>query len=84
MKTMNIAIPETLRAYVRRQVKQRGYSSVSEYLRTLIRADLKQESLAHFETDILKGLESGPATLMTHNDWQEIRKEVKRRSAKHA
>jgi hypothetical protein len=35
------------------------------------------------EAEYLKGLESGPATLMTQQDWQEIREEVRRRVAKH-
>ena len=77
---MNIAIPEKLKAYVRRQVAERGYSSVSEYMRNLIRADLKQQTHTALETKILKGLESGPMTPMAREDWQKIRYEVKRRS----
>ena len=80
MNTMNIAIPEKLKAFVRRQVAERGYSSVSEYMRNLIRADLKQQTHTTLEAEILKGLESGPMTPMVREDWQKIRYEVKRRS----
>jgi antitoxin ParD1/3/4 len=81
MNTMNIAIPEQLKAFVQRQVARRGYSSVSEYVRDLIRGDQERQAIAALETEILKGLDSGPATPMTTEDWQDIRTEVRRRSA---
>jgi len=81
MNTMNIAIPERLKAFVQREVERRGYSSVSEYVRDLIRGDQERQAIAALEADILKGLESGPSTPMTQEDWQAIRYEVRRRSA---
>jgi antitoxin ParD1/3/4 len=82
MDTMNIAIPEQLKAFVQRQVERRGYSSVSEYVRDLIRGDQERQAIAGLEADILKGLESGPSTPMTQEDWQSIRHEVRRSAAK--
>jgi antitoxin ParD1/3/4 len=81
MNTMNIAIPEQLKSFVQRQVERRGYSSVSEYVRDLIRGDQERQAIAALEVDILKGLESGPSTPMTQEDWQAIRHEVRRRAA---
>ena len=83
MNTMNIAIPKQLKSFVQRQVERRGYSSVSEYVRDLIRGDQESQAIAMLEAEYLKGLESGPATPMTQQDWQEIREEVRRRVAKH-
>jgi antitoxin ParD1/3/4 len=82
MDTMNIAIPEQLKAFVQRQVERRGCSSVSEYVRDLIRGDQERQAIAGLEADILKGLESGPSTPMTQEDWQSIRHKVRRRAAK--
>jgi antitoxin ParD1/3/4 len=62
-------------------VERRGYSSVSEYVRDLIRGDQERQAIAALEVDILKGLESGPSTPMTQEDWQAIRHEVRRRAA---
>jgi antitoxin ParD1/3/4 len=76
MNTMNIAIPEQLKSFVQRQVERRGYSSVSEYVRDLIRGDQERQAMTALETEILKGLDSGPATPMTKKDWQDIRAEV--------
>jgi antitoxin ParD1/3/4 len=81
MNTMNIAIPEQLKSFVQRQVERRGYSSVSEYVRDLIRGDQERQAIAALEVDILKGLESGPSTPMTQEDWQAIRHEVRSRAA---
>jgi antitoxin ParD1/3/4 len=83
MNTMNIAIPKQLKSFVQRQVERRGYSSVSEYVRDLIRGDQESQAIAMLEAEFLKGLESGPSTPMTQQDWQEIREEVRRRVAKH-
>jgi len=83
MNTMNIAIPKQLKSFVQREVLRRGYSSVSEYVRDLIRGDQESQAITMLEAEYLKGLESGPATPMTQQDWQEIREEVRRRVAKH-
>ena len=53
------------------------------YVRDLIRGDQESQAIAMLEAEYLKGLESGPATPMTQQDWQEIREEVRRRVAKH-
>ena len=81
MNAMNIALSPKLKAFVQREVQRRGYSSVSEYMRELIRGELERQELARLEAEIIKGLESGPATPMTQKDWQDIRAEVQRRSA---
>jgi antitoxin ParD1/3/4 len=79
---MNIAIPEQLKSFVQRQVERRGYSSVSEYVRDLIRGDQERQAMSALEAEFLKGLDSGPSTLMTAQDWQDIREEVRSRPAK--
>jgi antitoxin ParD1/3/4 len=57
MSTMNISLPEELKAFVDQQVKTRGYTSSSEYLRELIR---KEQDRAKLRGLLLEGLESGP------------------------
>ncbi len=81
MDTMNIALPDTMKQYVHDQVAQGGYSSVSEYVRELIRTDQTQKARQALEVEILKGLNSGESSPMTDDDWQAIRQEVRRRHA---
>lgn len=78
MDTMNIAIPEKLKSFAQHQVERRGYSSVSEYVRDLIRGDQeRQTALAALEAEIIKGIESGPSTPMTKDDWQALHQKVR-------
>jgi len=79
METMNIALPKSMKVFVQAQVTDRGYSSASEYIRDLIRADHDERAWTALETEILKGLKSGKSTPMTADDWKAIRKEIHKR-----
>ena len=39
MATINISLPDEMRAFVEKEAKKEGYSTVSEYLRGLIRQE---------------------------------------------
>ncbi|ODT63860.1 type II toxin-antitoxin system ParD family antitoxin [Phenylobacterium sp.] len=45
MSTMNISLPEALKAFVDEQVAGRGYGTSSEYVRELIRRDQDRQRL---------------------------------------
>jgi antitoxin ParD1/3/4 len=45
MTTMNISLPEALKAFVDEQVTTRGYGTSSEYVRELIRKDRDRQQL---------------------------------------
>ncbi len=79
MQTMNISIPDQLKEFVDRQVDSGRYSSVSEYVRELIREDEKRRAQARLEELLLEGLQSGEATELTPRDWIEIREEARKR-----
>jgi uncharacterized protein (DUF433 family) len=49
-----------------------------------LRAETRQKELAHLNGLLLDGINSGEATPMTADDWQEIRTEVRRRAEKRA
>ncbi|OUL24259.1 transcriptional regulator [Nostoc sp. T09] len=83
MKSINISLPESMRAYVEEKVATGGYSSVSEYFRELVRQDQKRQAAERLETMLLEGLNSGNATEMTTDDWEDIRQAVRERIAKH-
>ncbi len=57
MSTMNISLPESLKAFVDQQV-QAGYSTSSEYVRELIRRDQQR---CHLRGLLLEGAQSPPA-----------------------
>lgn len=45
MPTMNISLPDSLRAFVDEQVEARGFGTSSEYVRELIRKDQERQQL---------------------------------------
>ena len=64
-----------------KKVSKGSYSTVSEYFREFIRQDEQHEAEARLEFLLLQALESGAPTPMTKEDWDDVRKEVKRRAA---
>jgi antitoxin ParD1/3/4 len=76
MQTMNISLPDQMKDFVDGQVGTGRYSSVSEYVRDLIRDDEKRKTQEKLELLLMEGIESGPATELTRADWDEIRREA--------
>ena len=54
------------------RVAEGNYTSASDYIRDLIRADMKHFSQKQLETTLLDGINSDPATKMTRGDWNGI------------
>jgi antitoxin ParD1/3/4 len=75
MQSMNISLPEPLKQYVDGQISTGRYSSASEYVRELIRADEKRKAEEQLEAKLLEGLNSAESEL-TPSDWSAIRKEA--------
>ena len=74
MTTMNISLPDEMKAFIEAQVAQEGFASTSEYLRALIREAQKRKVKQRLEAKIREAVESGPATPMTHEDWVDLLK----------
>lgn len=55
MTTMNISLPDDMKAFVDQQVKSRGYMSSSEYIRDLVR---KAKDIEDFRALIHEGMQS--------------------------
>ena len=81
METMNIALPQSMKSFVQTAIAGGDFSSASEYVRSLIRADQRRRAQEALEAEIVKGLQSGESTPMTSEDWDAIRRQVRRRHA---
>jgi antitoxin ParD1/3/4 len=75
MQSMNISLPEPLKQFVDGQISTGRYSSVSEYVRELIRADEKRKADEWLEAKLLEGLNS-PESELTAADWRNIRQDA--------
>jgi len=70
MTTLNISLPEPLRAFIEEQVAKGGYSTASEYIRQLIRDDQKRQAQNRLEALLLEGLDSGSPHEVSEEWWE--------------
>jgi len=82
MPTMNISLPENLKDFVESQVQSGDYSSVSEFMRTLVRREQKDREREQLELRILDGLGSGDAVEVTPEMWNQLRQRLRGRDGK--
>lgn len=78
MTTMNVSLPDELKAFVDQQVAAHGYASTSEYLRDLIR---KQRDIEQVRQLLLDGANSGPGKRIDDAWFAELRAKARRRTA---
>ena len=73
MASLNVSLPKTLRKYIEDQVKSSGYSTPSEYVRSLIREDQKRKAVERIEELLLEGISSGPPVEVDQAYWDKKR-----------
>lgn len=78
MTTMNVSLPDELKAFVDQQVAAHGYASTSEYLRDLIR---KQRDIEQLRQMLLEGANSGPGKRIDDAWFAKLRAKARRRTA---
>ncbi|BAZ05941.1 type II toxin-antitoxin system ParD family antitoxin [Calothrix sp. NIES-3974] len=79
MTTLNISLPEAMRAFIDSEVVKGGYSTASEYIRDLIRQAQKKAEEQKLEAMLLEGLDSGEAIEVTDEWWEKKRAQIKQR-----
>jgi len=73
MTTVNISVPDSMRAFIDEQVAKGGYSTTSEYIRQLLRQEADRVAQARLETLLLEGLDSGEPIEINDDWWQQKR-----------
>ena len=71
---MNISLPDALKSFVDDQVRSRGYSTSSEYVRELIRKDQDRQRLRGL---LLKGAASAQAVTVDADYFGRLRRRVR-------
>lgn len=82
MQTMNISLPDPMKRFVEEKVSEGGYSSASEYVRELVRADQKRHAKEHLEQILLNAIHSGDPIEVTPAMVEDIRQRIRARSVK--
>ena len=82
MATMNIPLPDSMKAFIEEQAAKEGFGTVSEDMRAIIR-EVQERELYQQEIrgKLLEAVRSGSATPMTEEDWESIRRGVHERHA---
>jgi antitoxin ParD1/3/4 len=75
MSTMNVSLPDGLKAFVDEQVSQRGYGTSSEYIRELIRKDQDRQ---HLRRLLGSGAASEPTTPVDEAYFEGLRRGVRK------
>ena len=75
MSTMNISLPERLKAFVDEQVAGGGFSTSSEYVRELIRRD---QGRLHLRGLLLEGASSASTAPVDRAYFDGLRERVRR------
>jgi antitoxin ParD1/3/4 len=79
MQTINIVLPDPMKQYLEEQVVAGEYSSVSEYMHELVRADQKRNAKVQLEQTLLESLHEGEPLEATPKFWANLREELKNR-----
>ena len=77
MPTMNISLPENLKEFVESQVKSGDYSSISEFMRELVRREQKERLREQLEQRLLEGQNSGEGIESTPEMWRNLHQEAR-------
>ncbi len=70
MATMNVSLPDSLKAFVEDEVRGRGYGTSSEFVRDLIRKEQAREQLRAL---IVDGMTSGPGSEVDADYFDRLR-----------
>jgi antitoxin ParD1/3/4 len=73
MTTLNISLPDQMRAFIDSQVNRGLYSTASDYIRDLIRDDQKRRDQEKLETLLLDALEEGGSQEVTPEFFERLR-----------
>ncbi len=76
MASLNVAMPDELRAFVDARTKKAGFSTPTEYVRHLIRLDLERETQRRLEAALLERIDDQEYADLTPNDLQDLRARV--------
>src|SRR5262249_1879090 len=75
MATVNLSLPAHLKAFVDAEAAAKGYDSSGEYIRLLVQNAHLEKHRERVEQLVLEGLNSGPTTPLTAQDWKDIEHE---------
>jgi antitoxin ParD1/3/4 len=75
-KTMHISLPESLIESAKIQAEEGQYGNVSDYVRSLIRKDVRQREEDKLERMLLEGVRSGRGIEVGSKEWDNFWEDI--------
>lgn len=69
MATMNISLPDEMKAFVDGRLADGTYGTISEYVRELIRKDREEKQI---QAQLLEAIKGNPSQPVTGDTWDRI------------
>jgi len=82
--TINVSLPRKLRERAERKLERNAYGSMSEYVRELIRQDLRAEEIDAVDALLISGLASGKRMRLRESFWKRLEDEARKPSRRRA
>jgi antitoxin ParD1/3/4 len=79
MSTMNLTLPDSLKAFVESRIAKRGFGSADDYVEALILEDQEKAEREEIEGKLLDALQGAAATTVTPETWEAVKREGSRR-----
>ena len=80
MSTLNISMPDAMKAFVEAQVRTGQFASASDYIRALVREDQKRRAEQELEAKLLEALDSNDFREATPELFERLRARVRQLS----
>ena len=77
MTKLTVEIPKAVKTQAEAQAAAAGYTSLDEYICSLIQNDLFQPVDTETERELVRGLDSGPSLSLTPGLIEEIRRKAR-------
>lgn len=77
--SLHISLSKSLKQRVKDRVEEEHFSNPSDYVRALIRDDLKRRDEQRLEKMLLEGLASGPGITLGSPEWESFWKSIEAR-----
>ena len=71
-KILSIPVPAVLEEFIKERVEEQGFHTVSEYVRSLIRADQERATRQKLESLLLEAVERGDYREATPDFWKRL------------
>ena len=74
-KSLHVTLPEKLNNFVKQRIEQAGYSTKSDYVQQLIRADMLRQEQERLKNSLLESLASGRKDY-SEKEWLKLREQI--------